>query len=457
MTAFEVHHPLLGAEVPTFESLRERADDRARESLDIAARLCMHRIFEQRQLRIRAEKLDAPPWSCSTTRLRTHPEALLPGDLLRALLVCEAERISSTLAEDLRTDAWSEVVASLGSWSGPARNAPPRLDAFELRLHPAWARRWALSDVRHRRPPVTVPGLVCALGLEGLEALGPFSKPCAEGARTRRDVALRFVQRCPRELAERLHEPVPPAYVDRHGGLAALDAALADAPGVLVVGAPRSGRSELLRAWARRATHDGARSDWQGRTVVLDPHRDGGAAVLPAGAIVVLTAPRGEPAGARGEDARLSWLAAHAETLGALRVAVVASPAELPRWTERVPALGSLPRVEVPAVDPPSLAAIWLAHTIARPGLGLDDVLLALEAVGLEAAARIDPWAFAQLVHPAGLLAGYAEDEACHDVIGEARRACGAAERDPALVRIVGGPAGIEALRGLEARLRLAE
>lgn len=460
MTAFEVHHPLLGAEVPTFESLRERADDRAREALDIAARLCMHRIFEQRQLRLLGEKLDAPPWSGSTTRVRTHPEALLPGDLVRALLVCEPERISTTLAEDLRTEAYAKVCAALGSWSGPARSAPPRLDAFELRLHPAWARRWALSDVRHRRPQVTVPGLFSALGLAGLEALASFSKPCVEGVQSRRDVALRFVQRCPRELAERLHQPVPPAYVDRHGGLAALDAALAAAPGVLVIGAPRSGRSELVRAWIRRETHDGARPDVQGRPVVLDPHRDGAAPTLPAEAIVGLTLLRGEADGAGGEDARLSWIEAHAGALGAegsLRAVVVSSPAELPRWVERVPALSSFARVEVPALDPPSLAAIWLAHTIARPGLGLDDVLVALEAVGLDAAASIDPWAFDQLVHPAGLRVGYHEDEACRDVTEEARRSCGAAGRDPALVQALGGLAGIEALRGLEARLRLRD
>ena len=41
---------------------------------------------------------------------------------------------------------------------------------------------------------------------------------------------------------------MPPAYVDRHGGLAALDSALAGAPGVLVVGLGRSGMAavELL-------------------------------------------------------------------------------------------------------------------------------------------------------------------------------------------------------------------
>ena len=188
MAPFEVHHPLVhspgpsgspgssgAVTVPSLESLRERADARAGESLDIAARLCMHRIAEQRQVRARAEKLDAPPWTGSTTRLRTHPEALVPGDLLKALVVCEPERIAATLAEDLRTEAYAEVVSSLGSWSGPARSAPPRLDAFELRLHPAWARRWALADVRHRRPPVTVPGLFSSLGLAGLEGLAPFS------------------------------------------------------------------------------------------------------------------------------------------------------------------------------------------------------------------------------------------------------------------------------------------
>jgi hypothetical protein len=445
----EVHHPLLGAEVPTFESLRERADARGRESLEIAARLCMHRVAEQRQLRARAEKLDAPPWPGRATRLRTHAEALLPGDLLRALLVSEPERISATLAEDLRTEAFGKVVSALGSWSGPARCAPPRLDAFELRLDPAWARRWALADVRHRDPQVTVSGLLSALGLAGLEGLAPFDERFVEGARTRREVALRFVQRSPRELVQRLHQPVPPAYVDRHGGLAAIDAALARAPGVLVVGSPRSGRSELVRAWVRHATHDGARLASQGRAVVLDPQREG-APELPAGALVGLTASTG-----RGDDGRRSWLATHAEALGAdgsLRAVVVVSPGELPQWVERVPALASLPRVEVPAIDSPSLAAIWLAHTISRPGLGLDDVLAVLEAVGLDAAAAIDPWALDQLVHPPGLLPGYDEGEACREL----GAAGGQASRfDPALVRALGGEAGLEALRRLEPRLRL--
>lgn len=459
MAPFEVHHPLLHphgphglAAVPTLESLRERADPRAAESLEIAARLCMHRIAEQRQLRARAEKLDAPPWAGGTTRLRTHPEVLLPGDLLKAFLVCEPERIAGTLAEDLRAEAYAAVVSALGSWSGPARNAPPRLDAFELRLDPAWARRWALADVRHRWPPVTVPGLFSALGLEGLEGLAPFSKRFVEGTSTRRDVALRFVQRSPRELVQRLHEAVPPAYVDRHGGLAAIDAALADAPGVIVVGEPRTGRSELLRAWVRNVTHDGARPDWQGRSVVLDPHREGASGKpTAAGALVGLTALRCGPAGG-AEESRVGWLEAHAGELGAggaLRVVVVASASELPAWLRRVPALDSFAQVVVPAIDPPSRAAIWLAHTLARPGLGLSEVLVALAAVGLPAAAGIDPWAFDQLVHPAGLLAGYDADEACRELLAAAdpRPAATAEPRiDPELA----------ALRQLEARLQPA-
>lgn len=469
MTAFEVHHPLVGAAVPTFESLRERADARASESLEIAARLCMHRIAEQRQLRLRAEKLDAPPWSCSTTRLRTHPESLLPGDLLRAFLVCEPERIATTLAEDLRAEAYAEVVAALGSWSGPARNAPPRLDAFELRLHPAWARRWALADVRQRRPQVTVPGLFAALGRDGLEGLAPFSKQLVDGAQTRRDVALRFVQRSPRELAQRLHEAVPPAYVDRHGGLRAIDAALTEAPGVLVVGAPGTGRSELVRAWVRQVTNDGGRPDWQGRTVVLDPHReDAMGKPMAAGALVGLTALRGEGVGiarrraADREDARVQWLVAHEGELGpggSLRALVVVEAGSLSWWLEQVPALASFARVEVPAIDPPSLAAIWLAHTIARPGLGLDDVFVVLEEVGIDAAAGIDPWAFHQLVRPAGLLVGYDEGEACRELTAAAGQAGGPFVSGrciaPELLRALGGAAGLEALRELEARLRL--
>lgn len=455
--------------VPTLESLRERADARAGESLDIAARLCMHRIAEQRQVRARAEKLDAPPWTGSTTRLRTHPEALVPGDLLKALVVCEPERIAATLAEDLRTEAYAEVVSSLGSWSGPARSAPPRLDAFELRLHPAWARRWALADVRHRRPPVTVPGLFSSLGLAGLEGLAPFSKRFVEGAQTRRDVALRFVQRSPRELVQRLHEEVPPAYVDRHGGLAALDAALAQARSVLVVGEPRTGRSELLRAWVRRVTHDGARPDFEGHPVVLDPQREGASGKpVAAGALVGLAARRGAAAG--GEDVR-AWLEAHAHELdagGSLRVVAVVDAGELPRWLEQIPALGSFARVEVPAIDPPSRAAIWLAHTLARPGLGLPEVLLALATVGPTEAARIDPWAFDGLVGPAGLRAGYDPDEACRELLAAAGSGSSNAEVakdgcanerpvDPELSRALGGVAGLEALRQLEARLRLSD
>lgn len=457
MALLPAHHPLLGAAVPTFESLRERADARAGESLDIAVRLCMHRIAEQRQLRARAEKLDAPPWSGSTTRLHTHPEVLVPGDLLKALLVCEPERIAATLAEDLRAEAYAEVVAALGSWSGPARSALPRLDAFVLRLQPAWARRWALADVRHRRPPVTVPGLFSALGLRGLEGLAPFSKRFVEGAHTRRDVALRFVQRSPRELVQRLHEAVPPAYVDRHDGLAVLDAALAEAPGVLVVGAPRSGRSELLRAWVRRVTNDGARPDWQGRTVVLDPHREGAGRALPAGAVVGLTVLRGGAAAGTVEDPRLSWLAAHGEQLGgtgALRAVVAVEADVLPRWIDRVPALAGFSRVEVPAIDPPSLAAIWLAHTLSRPGLGLDHVLAALDAVGIERAAGIDPWAFDQLVRPAGLLFAYDEDAACRELTAAATPV---GRSEPGLVQALGGAEGIDALRRLEERLRLPE
>lgn len=450
----EVHHPLVGAAVPSFEALRERADARAGEALDVAVRLCMHRIADQRQLRVRADKLDAPPWAGSATRLRTHPEALVPGDLLKALLVCEPERIAATLAEDLQAEAYAAVVAALGSWSGPARSAPPRLDAWQLRLEPAWARRWALAEVRHRRPPVTVPGLFSALGLGGFEGLAPFSRRFVEGAQTRHEVALRFVQRSPRELAQRLFEGVPPAYVDRHGGLEALEAALASAPGVLVVGPPRSGRSELLRAWVRRATNDGGRPDWQGRAVVLDPHRAGSGRALPAGAVVGLSVARG---GARGaEDGRLPWLEAHAEQLaaGALRVIVPVEADALASWRARVPALGGFARVEVPAVDPRALAAIWLGHTVSRPGLGLDHVLAALDAVGLERAAAIDPWALDQLVHPAGLLGAYDEDEACQAITAGAGQGTSAS---PALVRALGGEAGLAALRQVDARLRLGD
>jgi hypothetical protein len=466
----EVVHPLVGAAVPSLETLRERADARAGESLDIAARLCQHRVAEQRQLWARADKLDAAPWTGGSTRLRTHPEALLPGDLVRALLVCEPERIATTLADELQAEAYAEVVASLSSWSGPARNAPPRLDGWQLRMDPAWARRWALADVRHGRSPVTVQELLASLGLVGLESLAPFSKRFAAGQATRREVAERFVQRSPRELGQRLHEAVPPAYIDRHGGLAALDAALAQGPGVLVVGAPRRGRSELVRAWVRRVTAHGVRPDWQGRPVVLDPHVGGGAAV-PASAWVGLTARAhdGVDADADGEDARLRWLAAHADGLGpagSLRVVVVVETAVLPRWLQAVPALAGLARVEVPAVDPPSLAAIWLGHTLARPGLGLDHVLAALEGVGLPEALRIDPWELEQLVRPPALRACFLADAACEvvsagaggRVIPLARdRSLRARRIEPGLLEALGGAAGLERLEALEGRLRLAD
>lgn len=444
--------------MPTLQTLRERADEAAAEALEFAARLCMHRIADQRQLRVQAKKLDAAPWSCGVTRVRTHPEALLPGDLLRALLVCDPDRIAQAFGDDLRAVPWQAVVSALGSWSGPARRAPPRVDDFTLEIDPAWARRWALADVRLGRPGITVPGLLSAIGEDGLAGLAAFSTRHEEGLATAAEVVEGIVQRMPREVGQHMHRAVPPAYVDRHDGLGQLEAALREGPGALVVGARWSGRSELLRAWVRRATADGTRDDWEGRAVVLDPHRDGGqGGAVPSGAVVGLTAAREEP------EAAVRWVLTRAGALASLRVALVVD-AEAVDELRRVPALAQYRVVEVPPVDAWSRAAMWVAHTVAHPGIGVAEALQALHAVGLENAGRMEPWAFEQLVSVSGLLSFYDGDEA-RRVIGaggdgqvlQLRREAGALERrvDPGLLEAIGGAEGLRRLQAIEGRLRV--
>jgi hypothetical protein len=139
-------------------------------------------------------------------------------------------------------------------------------------------------------------------------------------------------------------------------------------------------------------------------------------------------------------------------------VVAVVEPQELAQWLRRVPVLEAFARVEVPAVDAWALAAIWLGHAIARPGLGPEQVIAALDAIGVSAAAGIEPWAFEQLVRPQGLLAFYEDEEACRVVTaGRAGKGSGASKRgvESGIVEALGGAEGIERLGEIERRLRL--
>ena len=229
----ELVSPLLGRPLPDLAGVLAWCDAGARAILEGAVRLASWR-----------REHDAPP--------RVH--AVEPSrdvtrtDVLRALVALCPDALGLSAIRDLALgDApvrWRRAIDA--SQPGPA--------ALERTL----ARAWLLERTRDPATPLGPRAIAGALGFEGALALTAFDAQYGEGLITRRESACRILDdqaRADRGMSSRA--PVLPVFCDRDGALAQLDAALASAPGVVIVADGRErGRHALVEAWLQRQLYE---------------------------------------------------------------------------------------------------------------------------------------------------------------------------------------------------------
>ena len=417
---FRVHHPVLDTKIPPLRELRERATSRALEILDAAARAASWRVQREMQLQALRDELATAPRNGKPHRIEPVRHEVRPIDLLRALLAVTPDVIGGLLP----------------GANGPLRQAAARWTMQvqgdrvigDLCLESRWARRWAMADHVFDAPEVTTAYLLASVGYETLRALAPLSSLVEQDLASLHDVHRRFMQAALAYTDHRIFEPLLPAYYDRHGGLSAIDEALASHHGVVLVGPEGSGRTALLEAWLRRMQlgegTDATRgldvlcnpfdADWmndeasmervvtekpsllaltpKGRRVFFDPRdddtvRDDG--VSPARLWDY------EPEYASGSpETRLltrcsEWAS---EPWRRVYVIVVLTEAERERLVARAPMVADFPAVRVPPLDTRDHLPVWLCHGIDREGLGIDQALAILSELRPADVARVKPW-----------------------------------------------------------------
>jgi hypothetical protein len=268
-------HPLLGQPRPTFTTLKERADAEARKTLQAARLLAAWRLEDEARARSYYEALYSPPYvEGREDESRNHvppwhptPAAITRTDLLRALLATRFEEVIERFF--FRRDFARELLESAATrWRTLVESAAAAPPVKPMLLERVWARRWLLL-LRRLKSPIDVSVLFGALGDSGYDWLASHDAEYRDGGLTLEEARQRLDERVGSHPRHHMQLPplLMPAYFDRHGGLAALDAALERSPGVFIV-APHKGlgRSSLFEnAWFGRRVYDGLPTSWADR------------------------------------------------------------------------------------------------------------------------------------------------------------------------------------------------
>jgi hypothetical protein len=418
---FTVLHPVIHQPYPAFDQVRSRADSPAGRVLDTAASLARWRLRLSDQIDTLRLERGARPWPVAFQRDPGDlAPTLQPVDVLRALLVEEIDALA-----DIVPSPNGLLSESAAHWKNAAASSP---DGDTPALDFAWARRWALADLRHGHPTVDVPYLIASMGHAALSLLVPLSKLVDEDLASEREVVRRCVENARRATGDRVFEPLLPAYLDRHGGIAAMDRALDEHHGVLIVGNEETGRTALLEAWLRRLATSSKPGSMANARIWQNPFDEPWLEdvlqfeeVIAGQATVLGLTPKGrrvfydsreedplqpdettpnrlwgyEPEYPEGslETALVARCAEWAsEPWKQVYMAIVVTPEERERLVARVPLIAQFPAIEVPPYDTLDHLPIWLCHAMDRPELGLEQALAVMSELRPADIQRMKPW-----------------------------------------------------------------
>jgi hypothetical protein len=381
-----IFHPLMEQAVPRVSDILERCAPEARQVVEAACRLANYRSSAE-------DEILAPPLLEPILSRTDHWRGLSRTDLCRALLATHPDRLQQAVLGDRAAPHFRQDSARLGDLVArlPAGRGPDEL------IRP-WAREWACFLRDRADSPLEIEDLIRSLGEAGVQALARYAPEYVSGEVSATENFFTALTR-----AERLglFRPVPPAYYDRHGGLAALDDAASRAGAVVVLGEARTGRSSLLRVWIARAVAGRRHASGGGMSFVFGPlYR----AAVPAWESIESGAGRWVFAwtgnihdGAAWDFTRSDAGRFAADTIGRLldlslrhpkriRLIITATEEELNRLSYSRSEVHFAARVLVPPPDDTDLLPIWLCQAPAL-NVGLPDVLRAFE-IADEAARR---------------------------------------------------------------------
>ncbi|MCA9691357.1 MAG: hypothetical protein KC636_17270, partial [Myxococcales bacterium] len=377
----------------------------ARAVLACAGRLAARRVVDTRRAAAALAAIHRPPWSGPEHPPPPCPRGLTPTDLLRALLVEETPLIAGCL----RGGSGPAFVAAVARWSELAAAAcdgsPPR------GLEPPWGLHLTLEG-RLRADALTVDALACMLDDASFAALGELSADYDGGLVTRGEAevaAWEGLHAASALVGDRwsvAYAATPPVYLDRHDGLAQLDAALSAHLGVMIVGAPGSGRTRLLEAWALRSRFgDGDRL--AGTRLRLNPFvalegwLGGDVEAWEAAAgegkpwILGFSPARsewwrlGEDGEWPGATRAIEHFGGFARSGASVRVVVVVTEEERATLEARAPITRQFARVDVPPLSLVDAPALWLCNRLDAPPLSVERALTALWLRSDEPLARV--------------------------------------------------------------------
>lgn len=379
-------HPLVDVPCPTLGDLLERAGRELGRALTTAGRLAARRIALQDQALALREAIIAAPWEEWSPPWPIPPRALTPGDLARALLaelpdVVEGLLFAGEARRSEYTDQrWREDVER---WRAAAAEPGPALDPALPLVRP-WARRWALilAD-RSAQPLATIQALAEPVRAAMIGYVGFYGDGMGVAGEAREALRRAVGAAAEREgvAYDRIGPGLGTPYYDRHGGVAALEAALARGPGAILVGEVGSGRRSLLEAVAGRVRRREGPPELAGFVSAVDrcdqpPAFVDGGLVLPInrverhvlGLVGLGVGPALGPASDPGQG---PWLAALGELLARsgdgdrLRLVLGITPGERWRLRALLPAASELPEIEVPAIGASDRVAIAMCKVFA--------------------------------------------------------------------------------------------
>jgi len=131
MAKTRIYQRLMHIDKPDVKKLITISDKKARNVLALACRLAAYRIEHQRKICRHLEKIQKSPcvWDNKTKQIRLPPEALMPMDLLRALMASHFEKLKLCIfSDDFGLRGWAEVSTdfekSAQYWAKTAKKLP---------------------------------------------------------------------------------------------------------------------------------------------------------------------------------------------------------------------------------------------------------------------------------------------------------------------------------------------